>query len=135
MKKFTAIFLLLCIFFVSCAHKQIPFNKKQWMKEKNRFYMTDSLVEKLNDDKPNRSEIFDLLGKPPIEGRINDNVVSYWLKSEGFLTIWELAIFFDEMATMNLHVFIVKIRNKKRIKKIRHCEYLNLCGIEDKMKD
>lgn len=97
--------------------------------------MTDSLVEKLNDEKPNRSEIFDLLGKPPIEGRINDNVVSYWLKSEGFLTIWELAIFFDEMATMNLHVFIVKIRNKKRIKKIRHCEYLNLCGIEDKMKD
>ena len=66
------------------------------MKEKNRFYMTDSLVEKLNDEKPNRSEIFDLLGKPPIEGRINDNVVSYWLKSEGFLTIWELAIFFDD---------------------------------------
>ena len=96
MKKLTATFLLLCIFFVSCAHKQIPFNKKQWMKEKNRFYMTDSLVEKLNDEKPNRSEIFDLLGKPPIEGRINDNVVSYWLKSEGFLTIWELAIFFDD---------------------------------------
>lgn len=96
MKKLTATFLLLCIFFVSCAHKQIPFNKKQWMKEKNRFYMTDSLVEKLNDEKPNRSEIFGLLGEPPIEGRINDNVVSYWLKSEGFLTIWELAIFFDD---------------------------------------
>ena len=95
MKKVAICFLLLCIFFVSCAHKQIPFNKKQWMKEKNRFYMTDSLIEKLNDEKPKRSEIFELLGKPPIEGRISDNEVSYWLKSEGFFKIWELAIYFD----------------------------------------
>ena len=57
--------------------------------------MTDSLIEKLNDKKPKRSEIFDLLGKPTVEGRISDNVVSYWLKSEGFLTIWELVIYFD----------------------------------------
>ena len=58
--------------------------------------MTDSLIEKLNDEKPKRSEIFDLLGKPAVEGRISDNVVSYWLKSEGFLTIWELVIYFDK---------------------------------------
>lgn len=55
--------------------------------------MTDSLIEKLNDEKPKRSEIFDLLGKPAVEGRISDIVVSYWLKSEGFLTIWELVIY------------------------------------------
>ena len=36
------------------------------------------------------------------------------------------------MATMNLHVFIVKIRNKKRIKKIRHCGYITIAGIEEK---
>lgn len=29
---------------------------------KNRFYMTDSLIKKLNEDKPKRAEIFDLLG-------------------------------------------------------------------------
>ena len=63
-------------------------------KEKNRFYMTESLIEKLNDEIPKRSEIFDLLGKPALEGRISNNEVSYWLKTEGF-TIWELAIHFD----------------------------------------
>ena len=95
MKKVTIFFLLLCIFFVSCKHKQMPFNEKQWMKQKNRFYMTESLIEKLNNEKPKRSEIFDLLGEPEFEGWISDSVVTYWLKSEGFLTIWELAIFFD----------------------------------------
>ena len=57
--------------------------------------MTDSLIEKLNNEKPKRSEIFDLLGKPKLDGRIRNNEVSYWLKSDGFLTIWELAIYFD----------------------------------------
>lgn len=94
MKKVTNFFLLLCILFVSCNYKQIPFDKNQWVKEKNRFYMTESLIEKLNDEKPKRSEIFDLLGKPALEGRISNNEVSYWLKAEGF-TIWELAIHFD----------------------------------------
>lgn len=36
MKKET-IFLILCIFFVSCTQYQIPFNKKQWIKEKKSF--------------------------------------------------------------------------------------------------
>ena len=96
MKKITILFLLICIIFVSCNHKQIPFNRNQWMKEKNRLYMTDSLITKLNDEKPKRSEIFDLLGKPKLEGRIRDKEVSYWLKSEDFLTIWVLSIYFDD---------------------------------------
>ncbi len=58
--------------------------------------MTDSLIEKLNKEKPRRSEIFDLLGKPKLDGRIKDNEVSYWLKSEGFLTMYVLDIYFDE---------------------------------------
>ena len=58
--------------------------------------MTDSLIEKLNKEKTKRSEIFDLLGKPKLEGRIKDNRVDYWLKSEGFLTIWVLSVRFDD---------------------------------------
>ena len=96
MRKITIIFILFCIVFVSCSQKQIPFNKKQWMREKNRFYMTDSLIKKLNEDKLKRAEIFDLLGKPKLEGRISDNEVSYWLKSDGFLAMWELYIDFDD---------------------------------------
>ena len=69
---------------------------KQWMREKNRFYMTNSLIKKLNEDKPKRAEIFDLLGKPGLEGRIKDTEVSYWLKSDGFLSMWELYIYFDD---------------------------------------
>jgi len=37
-----------------------------------------------------------LLGKPELEGRISDNEVSYWLKSDGFLAMWELYIDFDD---------------------------------------
>ena len=63
MRKITIIFILFCIVFVSCSQRQIPFNKKQWMREKNRFYMTDSLIKKLNEDKnvfiQNISEIDD----------------------------------------------------------------------------
>ena len=66
------------------------------MREKNRFYMTDSLIKKLNEDKLKRAEIFDLLGKPKLEGRISDNEVSYWLKSDGFLAMWELYIDFED---------------------------------------
>ena len=96
MRKITIIFILFCIVFISCSQKQIPFNKKQWMREKNRFYMTDSLIKKLNEDKPKRAEIFDLLGTPELEGRIKDTEVSYWLKSDGFLAMWELYIYFDD---------------------------------------
>ena len=66
MRKITIIFILFCIVFISCSQKQIPFNKKQWVREKNRFYMTDSLIKKLNEDKPKRAEIFDLLGTPEL---------------------------------------------------------------------
>lgn len=96
MKKKTSLFILFCILFFSCEHRKKPFNKEQWLQEKNRFYMTDSLIEKLNDEKPKRSEIFDFLGKPKLKGRIRDNEVSYWLKSEGFLTIWVLDVHFDD---------------------------------------
>ena len=58
--------------------------------------MADSLITKLNEDKPKRAEIFDLLRTPKLEGRISDDEVSYWLKSDGFLAMWELYIYFDD---------------------------------------
>ena len=58
--------------------------------------MADYLITKLNEDKPKRAEIFDLLRTPKLEGRISDNEVSYWLKSDGFLAMWELYIYFDD---------------------------------------
>ena len=58
--------------------------------------MADSLITKLNEDKPKKAEIFDLLRTPKLEGRISDNEVSYWLKSDGFLAVWELYIYFDD---------------------------------------
>lgn len=85
----------MCCLLSSCAQKNIPFNKTQWMKEKNRYFMVDSLCEKLNAEKPKRSEIFNLLGQTKLEGRISDYEVSYWLKSDGFLTVWILDIYFD----------------------------------------
>ena len=63
---------------------------------KNRFYMTNSLIKKLNEDKPKRAEIFDLLGTSELAVRIKDTEVSYWLRSDGFLAMWELYIYFDD---------------------------------------
>lgn len=85
-----------CMCFFSCTKKQIPFSQEQWLKEKNRYCMTDSLIEKLNKEKPNRQQIFGLLGKPKLEGRIADNEVDYFLKSEDFFTVWILAVNFDD---------------------------------------
>lgn len=95
-KELIVLFAVICCLFFSCTRKQISFNQEQWLKERNRYYMTDSLIEKLNAEKPKRSAIFDLLGKPKLEGRIKDNEVEYWLKSEGFLTVWVLAVKFDD---------------------------------------
>ncbi|MBR4825269.1 MAG: hypothetical protein IKZ86_10745 [Spirochaetaceae bacterium] len=95
-KELIVLFTGICLLFFSCTRKQIPFNQEQWLKERNRYYMTDSLIEKLNAEKPKRSAIFDLLGKPKLEDRIKDNEVEYWLKSEDFLTVWILAVKFDD---------------------------------------
>ena len=96
MKKGLLLLIFLCILLCSCTHKKIAFNKRQWIKGKNRYYMVDSLCEKLNAEKLNRSEIVDFLGDPKLERTQKDTVVYYWLKSEGFLTVWILYIYFDE---------------------------------------
>lgn len=95
-EKFLLLLAICCLCFISCAKNQIPFNQEQWLKEKNRYCMTDSLIEKLNKEKPNRQQILNLLGKPKLEGRIADNEVDYFLKSEDFFTVWVLAVSFDD---------------------------------------
>ena len=95
-EKFLLLLAICCLCFISCAKNQIPFNQEQWLKEKKRYCMTDSLIEKLNKEKPKRTEIFSLLGKPKLEGRIADNEVDYFLKSEDFFTVWVLAVNFDD---------------------------------------
>lgn len=71
--------------------------------------MTDSLIEKLNKEKPNRQQILNLLGKPKLEGRIADNEVEYFLKSEGFLLFgfWQSILMMVEI--LNLQKCFVKI--------------------------
>ena len=66
------------------------------MREKKLILYDRFAYYKLNEDKPKRTEIFDLLGKPGLEGRIRDNEVSYWLKSDGFFAMWKLYIYFDD---------------------------------------
>ena len=75
--------------------------------------MTDSLIKKLNEDKPKRTEIFDLLGKPELKGRISDNEVSYWLKSEGFLAMWELYIILMITEILNPQGLQIRIKNRR----------------------
>lgn len=90
----TVVLFLICFLLTSCTHKQISFDAKKWKNEKDHYYMTASLILKLNEEKPKMVEVFDLLGKPELEGRIK--YISYWLKSDGFLAMRELYIYFND---------------------------------------
>jgi len=54
-----------------------------------------------------------LLGKPELKGRISDNEVSYWLKSEGFLAMWELYIILMITEILNPLGLHMPIKNRK----------------------
>lgn len=77
------------------CHRAYEGNQKKHTEE-DLLNQYNSLIKKLNEDKPKRAEIFDLLGTPELEGRIKDTEISYWLKSDGFLAMWELYIYFDD---------------------------------------
>ena len=59
------------------------------------------------------TEVFYLMGKPELEGRISDNEVSYWLKSDGFLAMWELYIYFDDNGSFKSAVIAYAIKNRR----------------------
>jgi len=54
-----------------------------------------------------------LLGKPALKGRISDNEVSYWLKSEGFLAMWELYIILMITEILNPQGLQIPIKNRR----------------------
>ncbi len=57
--------------------------------------MTASLIEKLDREKPDKKQVLELLGRPEV-GIIHEKVISYFLKSDGFISGWELYIYFDD---------------------------------------
>ena len=76
---------LSALLLAACTEKQIDFDAHQWKSGKNRYYMTDSLVKKLESEQPTRAEILDLLGTPELSGRIQESDFSYFLKSDEIL--------------------------------------------------
>jgi len=84
--------------------QQVPFNEWVWKHHpvhKTRYYMSDSLVEKLNTECPTREETTALLGPEP-DGFIQDEThLSYWLHSPGLigLKMYSLEIDFADDGT------------------------------------
>ncbi|WP_407426770.1 hypothetical protein [Treponema sp.] len=86
--KRTALLLTIALsefLFASCTEKQIAFDVHQWKSGKNRYYMTDSLVKKLETEQPTRAKILDLLGTPELSGGTQETELSYFLKSDEIL--------------------------------------------------
>lgn len=99
MKKLQIILtFLFYLVFISCSYKQISFDSKKWKAGKNRYYMTDSLIVKFEAEKPNRDEIFSLLGEPDLHGRNTQKHISYFLKSDCLigLAMHEFVITFND---------------------------------------
>ena len=80
----------------SLCRKQIDFDAKKWQNGKHRYEMTPSLIAKLDAEKPNKTEVLSLLGRPALEERVLEKEISYFLKADGFISGWELCIYFDD---------------------------------------
>ncbi len=82
--------------------RQIPFNQWVWKHypvQKIRYYMSDSLVEKLNSEKPSIEETIDMLGEDLLgDHHLGDTSLFYVLKPGAFigLAMYSLNITFNE---------------------------------------
>ena len=88
--------------------KQVPFNQwfwnhDHWPFERVRYYMSDSLVKKLESEKPSIGETVDLLGNETCFGsryEPGDIQLCYFLMSPPFLIMgldmYSLYIYFDD---------------------------------------
>lgn len=94
-KRIGVIFLIitvLCVFhtITPTFGLQIPFNEWVWKNypiHRIRYYMSESLVEKLNKEKPNIEQTADLLGQESMgESRITsgDTLITYFLMTPTF---------------------------------------------------
>jgi hypothetical protein len=97
-KRIGLIFLIiaaLCVFHMITPTfgLQIPFNEWVWKNDPNhriRYYMSESLVEKLNTEKPDIMQTADMLGQESMGGsRITsgDTHVTYFLMTPPFYLI------------------------------------------------
>lgn len=96
MKKLILISSFLCCVIFAACRKQIDFDAQKWQKGKSRYQMTTSLIAKLDAEKPNKTEVLSLLGRPAVEERVLEKEISYFLKADGFISGWELCIYFDD---------------------------------------
>ena len=81
--------------------RQVPFNEWAWKHhpvQKVRYYMSDSILEWLNKEKPSREAVMDKLGDgklDEISPSSNSDQLIYWLMSKGFLGVYALVIDFN----------------------------------------
>ena len=114
-KFFTKRVLLLLLILVSLCivhsvfptlGRQIPFNEWIWKHypvHKIRYYMSESLIEKMNAEKPDIGQVAKMLGPEMMGGhriQLGDTWVSYFLRTPTFLLIgldmYTLDIYFAE---------------------------------------
>lgn len=80
---------------------QIPFNEWVWKHypvQKIRYYMSDSVLEWLNTERPSRKEIMDKLGTDTDPFTPTRTSITYWLMSPTLigLAMYTLEIDFNE---------------------------------------
>ncbi|MCR5424090.1 MAG: hypothetical protein K6E93_04915 [Bacteroidales bacterium] len=84
--------------------QQVPFNQWVWEHHpvrKVRYYMSESLIEKLNKERPSYEETLALLGEDMYNrgGHVyGGNQLQYWLKSDAIvgLKYYSLLICYDD---------------------------------------
>ena len=86
--------------------RQIPFNQWLWNHDpvqKIRYYMSDSLVDKLNEEKPSVEETLDLLGDDFLGSHPGATYLFYVLKPGELigLAMYSLDITFNEDGSFN----------------------------------
>lgn len=87
--------------------RQIPFNQRVWKHDpvkKIRYYMSDSLIEKLNKEKPSIEETIDMLGNDSLGNyHPGETYLFYYLKSGALigLAMYALDICFNEDGSFN----------------------------------
>ena len=81
--------------------RQVPFNEWAWKHhpvQKVRYYMSDSILEWLNKEKPSREVVLDKLGNEEFDELFptsnSDNLI-YRLMSTGFMRVYALRIDFN----------------------------------------
>ena len=106
-KRIGIILIVIAALCITCSISptlgfQVPFNQWIWKHHpvhKIRYYMSESLVEKLNKEKPSVEETIDLLGEDLLgDHHAGDTYLFYILKPGAFigLAMYSLSITFNE---------------------------------------